>query len=405
MRHSGCLSVILFCLGWWGAAQSQVLQPLSDKPVPAKQVNLASADFYVPATLDTVRWGYLPNNEAKSILSVPSGSVVTFDSLSHEGILEDQGRDPVKFFGAHGVPADQVLNDAKTIAGSALVHDFVKDGPHIVIGPLAVDEAQPGDVLKVEIISLLPRVPYGVISNRHGKGALPGEFPETPPPAPDASAANPQAYHNVFTFVPIKVVDGKSYAVVNDKSGMEMRFPIAPFMGTMGVAPNAGGKPNSIPPGDYGGNMDIRYLTAGATLYLPVQVAGGMFFLADPHFVQGNGEVALTAVEGSLRTTVRLTVLKSGDPGIPATSKLAGPFAETAEYWIPMGLDPDLNEAMKKATREAIRFLSERQGMDRATAMAYLSAAADFEVSQVVDRTKGIHGLIRKQDFSRRNIK
>jgi acetamidase/formamidase len=387
------------CLSLPLTAQNAVLEPLSDKPVAAKQVKLASADYYVPATIDTVRWGYLPNNEAKPILTVPSGAVVSFDSLSHEGILEDQGRDPVKFFGSHGIPPGQVLSDAKAIAGSTLVHDFVKDGPHVVIGPLAVDEAQPGDVLKVEMISLLPRVPYGVISNRHGKGALAGEFPETPPPQPDASAANPQGYHNVFTVVPIKVINGKSYAVVTDKSGAEMRFPIAPFMGTMGVAPNVGGKPNSIPPGDYGGNMDIRYLTAGSTLYLPVQVAGGMFFLADPHFVQGNGEVALTAIEGSLRTTVRLTLLRAGDPGIPATSRLSGPFAETADYWIPIGLDPDLNEAMKKATREAIRFLSEKQGIDRAMALAYLSAAADFEVSQVVDRTKGIHGLIRKQDF------
>jgi acetamidase/formamidase len=172
------------------------------------------------------------------------------------------------------------------------------------------------------------------------------------------------------------------------------------YFGGFGVAPNVSGKPNSIPPGDYGGNMDIRYLTSGATLYLPVQVPGAMFFIADPHFAQGNGEVALTAVEGSLRTTLRFTVLKAGDPAIPATGKLAGPFAETADYWIAIGLDPDLNEAMKKATREAVRFLSERLGLDRATAFAYLSAAADFEVSQVVDRTKGIHALIRKQDFS-----
>ena len=405
IRYRGWPIGAIICLALRLAAQNPVLQPLSDKPVAAKQVNLTSADYYVPATVDTVRWGYLPNNEAKPILTVPSGAAVTFDSLSHEGILEDQGRDPVKFFGSHGVPPDQVLNDAKAIAGSALIHDFVKDGPHVVIGPLAVEEAQPGDVLKVEMISMVPRVPYGVISNRHGKGALPGEFPETPPPQLDANATNPQGYHNVSTFVPIKAVNGKSYAIVTDKSGTEIGFPIAPFMGTMGVAPNAGGKPNSIPPGDYGGNMDVRYLTTGSTLYLPVQVAGGMFFLADPHFVQGNGEVALTAVEGSLRTTVRLSVLKPGDPGLPATSRLSGPFAESADYWIPIGLDPDLNEAMKKATREAIRFLSEKQGIDRATALAYLSAAADFEVSQVVDRTKGVHGLIRKQDFRRSHAK
>jgi len=400
VRHLRWWVGVVLCFSLRVMAQNAVLQPLGDKPVAAKQAKLSSADYYVPATPDTVRWGHLPNNEAKPILSVPSGAMVTFDTISHEGILEDQGRDPVKYFGTFGVTPDQVLNDARAIAASSLAHDFAKDGPHIIIGPVAVDEAQPGDVLKVEMISLAPRVPYGVITNRHGKGALPGEFPENPGPQPGASAASPQLYNNVSKFVPIKLINGKWYAVLGDQQA-EIRFPIAPFMGTMGVALNISGRPNSIPPGDYGGNMDIRYLTEGSTLYLPVQVAGGMFFLGDPHFVQGNGEVALTAVEGSLRTTVRLSVLKPGDPGIPAKSRLAGPFAETAEYWIPIGLDPDLNEAMKKVTREAVRFLSEKLGVDRATALAYLSAAADFEVSQVVDRTKGIHGLIRKQDFSR----
>jgi acetamidase/formamidase len=405
IRYRDWLVAIAFCFSLRVAAQNPVLQPLSDKPVAGKEVKLPSTDFYVPPTPDTVRWGYLPNNEAKPILSVPSGAVVTFDVLSHEGILEDQGRDPVKYFGSFGVSPEQVLNDAKAIAASGLVHDFVKDGPHVVIGPVAVEGSQPGDVLKVDMISLVPRVPYGVISNRHGKGALPGEFPENSGPQPGASAASPQAYNNVSKFVPIKLINGKWYGILTDKAGAEIRFAIAPFLGTVGVAPNAIGKPNSIPPGDYGGNMDIRYLTAGSILYLPVQVAGGMFFVADPHFVQGNGEVALTAVEGSLRTTVRLSLLKAGDPGIPATSRLSGPFAETADYWIPIGLDPDLNEAMKKATREAVRFVSEKLAVDRATALAYLSAATDFEVSQVVDRTKGVHGLIRKQDFKRSSSK
>lgn len=403
-RHSRCLFTIAFSITLTTgaqnmAAQTGILQPLADKPVAGNTVKLQS-DFYVPATPETIRWGYLPDNAAKPVVTVHSGATVTFDTVSHEGILEDQGRDPVKYFGQHGVPAAQVLNDAKAIAASSLVHDFAKDGPHVVMGPVELENAQPGDVLKVEMISLLPRVPYGVISNRHGKGALPGEFPENPGPQPGADVASPQLYNNVSKFVPIKLIDGKWYGILPAGREGQVHIPIAPFMGTMGVAPNVSGKPNSIPPGDYGGNMDIRYLTAGATLYLPVQVPGAMFFIADPHFAQGNGEVALTAVEGSLRTTLRFTVLKAGDPAIPANGKLAGPFAETASYWIAIGLDPDLNEAMKKATREAIRFVSERLGMDRPTAFAYLSAAADFEVSQVVDRTKGIHALIRKQDFN-----
>jgi acetamidase/formamidase len=396
-RHSHWLLVFAFTPAL--AAQTAVLQPLADKPVAGASVKLKS-DFYVPATPDSIRWGYLPDNAAKAVITVPSGATVTFDTVSHEGILEDQGRDPAKYFGEHGVPANQVLNDAKTIAASTLTHDFAKDGPHVVMGPLALENAQPGDVLKVEMISLVPRVPYGVISNRHGKGALPGEFPENSDPQPGAGASSPQLYNNVSKFVPIKLIDGKWFGILSAGPGKEAHIPIAPFMGTMGVAPNVSGKPNSIPPGDYGGNLDIHYLTAGATLYLPVQVPGAMFFIADPHFAQGNGEVALTAIEGSLRTTLRFTVLKAGDPAIPAKGKLTGPFAETPDYWIAIGLDPDLNEAMKKATREAVRFLFEKLGMDRATAFAYLSAAADFEVSQVVDRTKGIHALIRKKDFS-----
>jgi acetamidase/formamidase len=402
-RHSRWLFTLAFCFTRFFTpalpAQTAILQPLGDKPVAGSAVKLKS-DFYVPVTPDSIRWGYLPDNAAKAIVTVPSGATVTFDTLSHEGILEDQGRDPEKYFGGFGVAPTQVLNDAKAITASSLTHDFAKDGPHLVMGPVAVDDAQPGDVLKVEMISLAPRVAYGVISNRHGKGALPGEFPENADPQPGASASNPQLYNNVSKFVPIKLIDGKWYGILSAGPGKEAHIPIAPFMGTMGVAPNVSGKPNSIPPGDYGGNLDIHYLTAGATLYLPVQVPGAMFFIADPHFAQGNGEVSLTAIEGSLRTTLRFTVLKAGDPAIPGKGKLTGPFAETPDYWIAIGLDPDLNEAMKKATREAVRFLSEKLGLDRATAFAYLSAAADFEVSQVVDRTKGIHALIRKKDFS-----
>ena len=402
-RHPRWLFGLVFCLSRFFApgmaAQTSILQPLADKPVAGSAVKLKS-DFYVPATPETIRWGYLPDNAAKSVVTVRSGATVTFDTVSHEGILEDQGRDPVKYFGGFGVASDQVLNDAKAIAASSLMHDFAKDGPHVVMGPVALENAQPGDVLKVEMLSLAPRVPYGVISNRHGKGALPGEFPENADPQPGASAASPQLYNNVSKFVPIRLIDGKWYGVLAAGQGKEAHIPIAPFMGTMGVAPNVSGKPNSIPPGDYGGNLDIHDLTAGATLYLPVQVPGAMFFIADPHFAQGNGEVALTAIEGSLRTTLRFTVLKAGDPAIPGNGKLTGPFAETPDYWIAIGLDPDLNEAMKKATREAVRFLSEKLGLDRATAFAYLSAAANFEVSQVVDRTKGIHALIRKKDFS-----
>jgi acetamidase/formamidase len=376
-----------------------ILQPLADKPGPAPAALHTGAQYYVPVTEATVTWGYLPNADSKPILTVPSGAVVTFDTISHEGILEDQGRDPVRYFGQFGVPPTSVLKDAQAIAASSLAHDFVKDGPHVEVGPVDIEGAEPGDLLKIDMIAMTPRVPYGVVSNRHGKGALPNEMPETPAPDAAASAQHPELYHNVSKFVSLETVHGKLFCVIKDDHGRAIHFAAAPFHGTVGVAPNSTGKPNSIPPGTYGGNLDIRYLTAGSTLYLPVQVKGGKFFISDPHFAQGNGEVALTAVEGSLRSTVRLTVLKVGQPGYPSKEQLTMPFAETSDYWIPIGLDPDLNEAMKQAVRNAVAYLAANQSMDRATAFAYLSAATDFEVSQVVDKTKGVHGLIRKSDF------
>ena len=379
------------------------LQPLADKPGQLSVKGQRGKVWYVPSTLQTIKWGYLPNANDKPVLTVPSGAIVTFDTVSHEGILEDQGRDPVRFFGAHGVKPGMVLNDAIAITASSLPHDFSKDGPHIVTGPVAIAGAEPGDVLKVEVLSVTPRVPYGVISNRHGKGALPGEFPETPKPEPDASAAEPHQYHNVSVFTPIrKNRRGQWEGVMKNAHGYEVRFPAAPFMGVMGVAAATDQPVHSVPPGDFGGNMDVKDLGAGTIVYLPVFVPGANFYTGDPHMAQANGEVALTALEHSMRATFRLTLLRKGDARIPSASgSLQKPFGETPHYWIAIGLNPDLDEAMKDAVREAIRFLHEKLGMDRAVAFAYLSAATDFNVSQVVDRTKGIHALIRKSDFRR----
>jgi len=379
------------------------LQPLADKPGLITMNGFGGKVFYVPSTLSTIKWGYLPNAIDAPVLTVPSGATVVFDTVSHEGILEDQGRNPLQYFASHGVTSRMVLNDAIAITQSNLPHDFVKDGPHIVTGPVAIQGAEPGDVLKVDILAVTPRVPYGVISNRHGKGALPGEFPEGAKPEADASASDPSKFHNVSVFTPIRrTARGQWEGVLKNQHGAEVTFPTAPFMGVMGVAADTNELVHSVPPGVFGGNMDVKDLGAGTTVYLPVFVNGANFYTGDPHMSQGNGEVALTALEHSMRATFRFTLLKKGDARIPSSSgTLVKPFGETKEYWIAIGLHPDLNEAMKDAVRESVRFLSEVLGMDRAVAYAYLSAATDFNVSQVVDRTKGIHSLIRKADFKK----
>lgn len=383
------------------AENFNILKQISNKPVQLKDGDY-KGNYYVPSTLETITWGYLPNKDAKPVITVPSGSVVTFDTVSHEGLLEDQGRDAEKYFKSKGVKAENILDEAKTITKSNLKHDFHQDGPHIVTGPVEIQGAQPGDILKVEVIKVEPRVPYGVISNRHGKGALVGEFPKIPKQE-NASAAHPERYGNVSVFTPIeKNAKGEYEGVLKTESGKAIRFPLYPFMGIMGVAANTSEPVHSVPPAMYGGNIDINELGAGSTIYYPVQVPGALFYTGDSHFSQGDGEVALTALEASARATLKFTLLKAGKDKIPG-KEIVQPLAENAEFWITPGLDEDLDEAMKKSTREAIRFLNQEYGIDEALAYAYLSAATDFEVSQVVDKTKGIHAKIRKADFKEFN--
>lgn len=375
----------------------KVLNQITDRPTLLKD-GAYEGNYYVPSTLETIQWGYLPNRDSKPVLTIKSGSTVTFDTISHEGLLEDQGRNVEKYFKSKGVKSEQILTDAQKITQSDLKHDFHKDGPHIVTGPVAIEEAEAGDILKVEVIKVEPRVPYGVISNRHGKGALVGEFPKKTPQL-NASSEHPERFGNVSIFTPIeKNIHGEYEGVLKTDNGKAIRFPLYPFMGIMGVAANTSEPVHSVPPAMYGGNIDINELGAGSTAYYPVQVKGALFYTGDSHFAQGDGEVALTALEASARATLKFTLLKTGKDKIPG-KEIRQPLAENAEFWITPGLDEDLDEAMKKSTREAIRFLNQEYGIDEATAYAYLSAATDFEVSQVVDKTKGIHAKIRKADF------
>jgi acetamidase/formamidase len=378
-------------------------------------------DVYLGSDVDDVLWGYVPSVHADAVVRVRSGRTVTIDAVSHEGILEDQGRDPVAYFAEHGVRRSQVLDDAVAIAAgySRTPRNFDVDGPHVVTGPVFVEGAEPGDVLKIETLEATPRVPYGVVSSRHGKGSLAATSTGAPagitldevmpPVGTDGRGSGiPTEYGNVSVFAEVQ----GDHAVMGSGAG-RVRFPLRSFFGMMGVAfaettdltaPAA----NSIPPTLGGGNIDISHLGAGSTFYLPVSAEGALFYVGDPHMAMGDGEVALTAMEGSLRGTFRLTVCKPGSGDAPSVA-YSYPFAETADAWIPIGLsDPDgsvdgqlsdLDVAMRRAVVNALDFLEHDHGLDRAVGYAYLSAAADFAISQVVDRTVGVHGLIRKSDL------
>ena len=334
---------------------------------------------YLPADPAAVLWGRLPCEADTPVLTIDPGTEVTIDTISHEGILEDQGRDPRAFFGRYG--AAQVLDDAVALAASDRSRG--DGGPHVVTGPIRVTGALPGDLLKITVLETLPRVPYGVISNRHQRGALAGEYPV------DGETVS------VFA-----AVDDDGYGTLPRMLGAshDVRFPLKPFLGIMGVAVSGGVRPHSVPPGPHGGNIDINLLTVGSSLYLPVQVAGALAYVGDPHFAQGDGEVALTAMEASLRATLRFEVVPH-DAAVTSFGDLVGPLAETADYLVPTGLDEDLDTAVQNCVRAAIALLRARYGMDDEHAYAYLSAATDFNISQVVDIVKGVHARVRKSDF------
>lgn len=345
-------------------------------------------EHYLPSSPDEVLWGRLPCAADDAVLRVDPGSEVTLDLLSHEGILEDQGRDPDRFFAPYDVP---VLADARALAASDHPRSFATDGPHVVSRPVAVAGARPGDLLEITVLEALPRVPYGVISNRHGKGALPGEYPLAGPVHSAVARVLPD--DELGTVGALPLVEGGEPVV---------RFPLAPFPGILGVAVSGTERPHSVPPGPHGGNVDLPLLTPGATLYLPVQVPEALFYAGDPHFAQGQGEVALTAFEASLRLTVRLEVV-AREEALARFGEVVGPLAETTEHLVPTGLDRDLDVAVQHCVRQAIALLGARYGMEPQLALAYLSAATDFEISQVVDVVKGVHARIRKADFARRD--
>ena len=250
-----------------------------------------------------------------------------------------------------------------------------------------MEGARPGDLLKITVETLLPSVPYGVISNRHGRGALRGELP--------------RGDYHVSVFTPVQERDGSLFGLLTviDDGDRVIAFPIAPFLGTMGVAVAGDERPHSVPPGSHGGNIDINLLVEGAVLYLPVQVAGALAYVGDPHFAQGDGEVALTALEASLRATLRFDVVPQ-EEALAEFGVVLGPLVRTSEYLVPTGLDEDLNEVMRKCVRAALSLVEARWVLLEHLAYAYLSAATDFDISQVVDIVCSVHARIRESDFA-----
>jgi len=275
-------------------------------------------------------------------------------------------------------PGDVASVETDDFAGGQVGRDSTSDdlraldfnSIYPLAGPIFVEGAQPGDVLEVKIVGFEFLHPYGVSGFIPGSGTLPDDFP-----------------YAKFRLVRFDERAGTAAFA----PGITLK--LAPFWGSIGVAPNPlVGRISSGPPGPHAGNLDNKELVAGSTLYIPVQVPGALLSMGDGHAMQGDGEVTLTALETSLRGTVQITVRK----GMP----LRWPRAETPTHYIAMGLHTDLDEAAKLATRELIDFLVAEKKMSRDDAYVLCSIAADLHVTQLVDGTKGVHAMLAKSIFS-----
>ncbi|MGR5117173.1 acetamidase/formamidase family protein [Vibrio astriarenae] len=367
----------------------KILQPLSDAPIYTDYKG-NTGSLYIPSMPETIIWGYLPNRASQPVAEVDSGVTVVFDTVSHEGLMSNQGRDPSHYFGLHGYSPEFVLDDAVAIAQSDIKHDSFKDGPHIVTGPLKVTGALSGDVLKVDVVKLEPRVPYGVISNRHGNGVVISESQKRP--IKEGPRAVP--LQNVSILSTVFKQDDRYFGRLAPGDRKDT-FPLIPYIGIIGVAADTENPIHSAPPPFFGRNLGTKYLVEGSTAYYPVNLDGAMFYIGDGHLMQGTGKNSDKALEASIRATLKLTVLKKGFDAIEGAYRET-PQGQTADFWIPVGLDEDLDVAMQNSKQQAKSFLVEHYGFSEEVAPDYVSANTDFIATTAVDKTQGIHMKIQK---------
>jgi acetamidase/formamidase len=325
--------------------------PLLAFPVASQQ-----ATYTLKPTPKTIAYGYY---DAKTlpVLRIKSGDTVEIQTLitATPKRLEDAG-----------VPPDQVEQSLRDI-----VTQVTDKGPggHILTGPIYIEDAQPGDVLEVRIQKIRLAIPYAYNAFGPGRGFLPEDYP-----------------YPRMKIIPLD----EQRMIARFAPGIEI--PLAPFFGSMGVAPpETSGRISSNPPWIHAGNLDDKDLVAGSTLYIPVHVPGALFDAGDGHAGQGNGEVDITALETSLIGTFQFVVRKD--------MHLRWPRAETPTHYLTMGLHEDLNEATKLAVHEMLDYLMTDKHLSRDDAYMLASVAAGLCITELVDGNKGVHMSIPKNIF------
>lgn len=365
---------------------------------------------HIKSTPPNVVYGGFPVDRG-AISTVQPGQAVTIDTLTSVGLTVPTVS-PTDYFAQFGVKPNEIIPDM-TAFWQSLPTRTKYTGPHILTGPIDIAGAEPGDTLEIETVDLQTRVPYGMNLTAPDSGVYsvtypgfrPGDAPlDIPAAAPDAVAGlAPDVRQHLLRTGVSKRKPNKGKEVTF--FGKDIEVPLHKFMGVMGVKPAAGtyigytptappypdGVQSSVPPGPYGGNLDVRDLTVGSKLYLPVFQSGAGFYVGDSHSVQGDGEVSGTANEQSLVGTFKFKVHKG--------RKSSGPFAEDAKNWLVMGIDHDLDRALKFSIKNAIDFLKGSKGLTTAKAYSLLSIAVDFTISEAVDRTQVVTARIPKSIF------
>jgi acetamidase/formamidase len=252
---------------------------------------------------------------------------------------------------------------AKSTVADVGALDFGKVNP--VTGPVFIDGAKPGDALRITIQEFKPSG-FGWTANIPGFGLLANQFPE---PALhiwkyDKATLAPAAYSPMG------------------------RVPLKPFNGVIGVAPAETGNHSVVPPRRVGGNLDIRDLSAGSVLYLPVEVAGALFSVGDTHAAQGDGEVCGTAIESPMNVVLSFDLVRDAGLQMPRFTT-AGPVARHLDvkgYEATTGVGPDLMEAARAAVSGMIDLLATRHGMKPVEAYMLCSVCGDLRISEIVDQ-------------------
>ncbi len=264
--------------------------------------------------------------------------------------------------------SDEQIGPNSTAAAVAAL-DFGKVNP--VSGPVYVKGAEPGDTLAVELLEFQPPS-WGWTAIIPGFGVLADEFSDP--------------------WLRISRIED-SVVRFSDQVTLALR----PFPGTLGVAPAERGTHSIVPPSRWGGNMDIKHLTAGATLYLPVGVEGALFSLGDTHAAQGDGEVCGTAIETAMDVVLRLSVRKDVKVDAPQYDLPYGPHDASLlnrmfGFHVCTGVGPDLLEATRDAVRAVIAWLGETRGLEPQEAYAVASVACDLRIHEVVDQPNWVVG-------------